>query len=775
MKNPKVSIIIPVYNGSNYLKEAIDSALAQTYKNIEIIVVNDGSNDDGATEEIAKSYGNKIRYFKKENGGVATALNLGIKKMTDEYFSWLSHDDLYYPEKIERQINEITKADKKTIVISDWVVIDSKGRLIRKNIIDERLEISPISFLAFDRKTWLNACAMLIPKTLFEKYGYFNEGLKTTQDYDILHRFIKNGVGFKILHQPLICSRSHSGQGSIITPDALKNSDQMHKKIIKDLSSSDLDKYYGNNYDNYISVYDSFFSNGYKRAPAYLLNVAIKNFISNDKTDFAINIMKQKLIGENVNSNEIDFDKYVNKISNKSNKNRIMFCSGHWLTGGMERVMSNLFGELHEKYDIYLLTPFDGRDSCIALPDYVTHIKVSDSLFFDYFDTTILSYALLFNVDVVIGFMNMFEKQLDFYELCDETNIKTIASSHENYLYPYKSASYYRIVQKRLRALKNVDAALWPTNFSVALYDQYNDNGYVLANPNTFEVQNNSIGRNDQKIILCVGRFNDYIKRVDRMLRCFALVLKKEPSAKLILVGKYNKNIPIKPGENISINDLIKELRIPDDSVDFVGEVDNVGDYYSKASLLLLTSDNEGFGMVVNEAACFGVPSVCNDIPGIEDLVIDGENGFITKQDDIEAMAIRVCMILSDKGLRIKLGNNAKELVKRFDKKTIGDKWEYLIDSILEEKPGEALNLRLNKKLSYTISDYQKFCKVLAGELNNVFASTTAECLSQYQLQPFSRRLLQYPKRLVLSIRQEGTTRTFKKIAKKVIKKLNKK
>ena len=82
--NPLVSIVIPVYNGAEYMREAIDSALAQTYKNIEVIVVNDGSKDN--TDEIARSYGEKIRYFKKENGGVSTALNLAIQNMQGEYF-----------------------------------------------------------------------------------------------------------------------------------------------------------------------------------------------------------------------------------------------------------------------------------------------------------------------------------------------------------------------------------------------------------------------------------------------------------------------------------------------------------------------------------------------------------------------------------------------------------------------------------------------------------------------------------------------------------------
>ena len=92
---PLVSIVIPVFNGASFLNQAIDSALNQTYQNIEIIVVNDGSEDEGKTEAIAKSYGDKIRYFTKENGGCGTALNLAIREMNGDFFSWLSHDDIY--------------------------------------------------------------------------------------------------------------------------------------------------------------------------------------------------------------------------------------------------------------------------------------------------------------------------------------------------------------------------------------------------------------------------------------------------------------------------------------------------------------------------------------------------------------------------------------------------------------------------------------------------------------------------------------------------------
>ena len=114
---PLVSIAIPVYNGANYMREAIDSVLAQTYPNIEVLVVNDGSRDEGATEEIVLTYGYRIRYFSKPNGGVASALNLALKEAKGDYFCWLSHDDIYLPEKVSKEMEKLLSLPDTNLVL----------------------------------------------------------------------------------------------------------------------------------------------------------------------------------------------------------------------------------------------------------------------------------------------------------------------------------------------------------------------------------------------------------------------------------------------------------------------------------------------------------------------------------------------------------------------------------------------------------------------------------------------------------------------------------
>ena len=212
MHNPLVSIVIPVYNGSNYMREAIDSALAQTYRNIEVIVVNDGSNDGGKTREIALSYGDRIRYFEKENGGVSTALNLAIQEMKGEFFSWLSHDDVYYPQKIQVQIDYINETNKHNIIVySDWDCIDSKSQFICTTKVKH---CDPSEFrLYFSCAGGLHGCTLLIPYECFERLGTFNPSLRYTQDFDLWFRFTY-GYEFHHINSCLIMYRCHLEQGS---------------------------------------------------------------------------------------------------------------------------------------------------------------------------------------------------------------------------------------------------------------------------------------------------------------------------------------------------------------------------------------------------------------------------------------------------------------------------------------------------------------------------------------------------------------------------------
>lgn len=232
-KNPKVSIIIPVYKGKDYMREAIDSALNQTYKNIEIIVVNDGSDDGNATRNIALSYGDKIRYFEKENGGVSTALNLAIKNMKGDYFSWLSHDDRYYKNKISEQIEYLKQYDDETILYSDYDLMDENSNVFARSIKDHEELVNKPEYALL--RGAINGITLLIPKKAFSDCGVFREDLRCTQDYELWQRMMKK---YKFVHEPgvLATTRLHSNQTGNTSPRVLIENNELWLELIESIS-----------------------------------------------------------------------------------------------------------------------------------------------------------------------------------------------------------------------------------------------------------------------------------------------------------------------------------------------------------------------------------------------------------------------------------------------------------------------------------------------------------------------------------------------------------
>lgn len=237
MSGPLVSIVIPVHNGAGYLREAIDSALGQTYPDFEVLVVNDGSTDNGATKAIAGSYGDNIRYFEKPNGGVASALNLGIREMRGEYFSWLSHDDVYMLDKLRTQMRAVAAAeDGNALFFSDWVLADASGRHIRDILLPQKV-IAAKPFYAV-LLHMINGCTCLLPREVLLRAQGFRD-LPTTQDYDLWYRLYRMGVNF--IHVPgrVLLSRQHAGQGSI-RPEALEEADMFWEKVYKEITPADI-------------------------------------------------------------------------------------------------------------------------------------------------------------------------------------------------------------------------------------------------------------------------------------------------------------------------------------------------------------------------------------------------------------------------------------------------------------------------------------------------------------------------------------------------------
>lgn len=244
---PLVSIIIPVYNGSNYLAEAVESALNQTYENCEILVINDGSNDNGATRQIAESYGNRIKYYEKENGGVASALNLGIREMKGDYFSWLSHDDIYYPDKVKKEVEAILESgDVTTLVQAEYEFYHMGSKTYTPTDFHKYYDVEEITNSVFSvMQLQFHACSALVHRSHFERVGMFDESLRTLQDIDMWFRIFRHQKSL-FLPEILHIVREHEEAGSNTIECYEEEQGKTYLNLVKSLDYCEMEEVFGN-------------------------------------------------------------------------------------------------------------------------------------------------------------------------------------------------------------------------------------------------------------------------------------------------------------------------------------------------------------------------------------------------------------------------------------------------------------------------------------------------------------------------------------------------
>lgn len=209
-KQPKVSIIIPAYNTAQFIAEALDSVLGQTYTNFEAIVINDGSPDTELMETAIAPYRDRIVYITQPNKRAAGARNTGIRHSRGEYLAFLDSDDCLMREALALQLQEFEDDPSLDLVYADGGVFDDSPGFGR-TFMQECPSVGPVTFESVvNEETPVSVLGAVIRKDLLVKVGLFDESLRRCDDFDMWLRVAHAGA--KVAYHRAIIGKARPGR-----------------------------------------------------------------------------------------------------------------------------------------------------------------------------------------------------------------------------------------------------------------------------------------------------------------------------------------------------------------------------------------------------------------------------------------------------------------------------------------------------------------------------------------------------------------------------------
>lgn len=211
---PRVSVIIPVYNCPDYVGQAVESVLNQTYSNYEVIVIDDGSRE--ATRLKLQPYREQIRYVYQENQGVAAARNYGIEMAQGEFVAFLDHDDFFLPNKLALQVGCFDAQPQVGMIHTGWRRVDRLGVAIQDVTPWHRVPV-------LDLENWVQWMPILFSAMMFrrqwlEEVGGLDTGFKQASDLDLVQRLALMGCETAWVQEVTVCYREHGNNDSLNTP-----------------------------------------------------------------------------------------------------------------------------------------------------------------------------------------------------------------------------------------------------------------------------------------------------------------------------------------------------------------------------------------------------------------------------------------------------------------------------------------------------------------------------------------------------------------------------
>jgi len=203
----RVSVVVPCFNAARWIRDAIDSVLAQTYDDVELVVADDGSTDESPA--VVRSYGGRLRYLRQENAGPSAARNLALRAATGEYVALLDADDRFHPTKLARQLAAFAERPDAGAVYCGWRLVDGEGIELPErgwprtdgDLVD-RLVLGNL----------FHPVAVVLRRAPVDAAGGFDERLPVNEDWDLFLRIGRRGARWAFVDEALCDYRIHAGQ-----------------------------------------------------------------------------------------------------------------------------------------------------------------------------------------------------------------------------------------------------------------------------------------------------------------------------------------------------------------------------------------------------------------------------------------------------------------------------------------------------------------------------------------------------------------------------------
>ncbi|MBL0048740.1 MAG: glycosyltransferase [Bacteroidetes bacterium] len=651
MKAPRVSVIMPVYNGEKFLREAIDSILQQSFADFELLLINDGSSD--GSEKIILSYTDpRIKYIlNSKNIGLIATLNKGIQLSSGEYLARMDADDISLPHRFEKQVNFLDKNIAVAVLATKVQQINEAG--------------APHGFWKEDVETtsWeeikktmpiLNCIAhpsVMMRKTVIEKFGY-NTSLKFSEDWGLWLSLLSANYKIAKLDEILIHYRIHSSSTTIQV-----NAKGVEKKILQFKFSYLKGKLFKfNKSETDKAVTRSLIKNCIQYwCPTFLLRV----YSFYHKKPF-------RILSEWLNNRN---------YFNSKKLPEIIFFFPFYHTGGAEKVHASIVEACNGKNVLVIMT---GRsDSDTYLAQLKKHANVLD----------------VFHVLGLRYTKQQFTNQL----------LSLVNKNPNMILFGCNSEFYYEFIKFVPETLHCIDLLHafghahenGAEHWSLPLVQKLSNR--IIINQKTFhdfelQYQQNGLDARLLNHIKLISNFTPYYSLSEKNFdgKLIALYVGRGTAEKRVhLISKvasilHAKNIPV---EFHFLGDLREAIPQEDrDHCVFAGEIKDeveMHKVYTSAHLLMMASSREGFPMVIMEGMMHGLVTISTAVGGISEHVHSGENGILLHEKEADALVDSIVAeiesLVAHRSLLAKLSQNAHAYaVTHFQKKSFEEKYQQI-------------------------------------------------------------------------------------------------